>query len=125
MEADPMPSRISAAASLTLLAAFSAKAGPEVSRAYAACAIAVSSSIQQNWLLPQRRDFWKGGSRPSSRRIEEGRFLARPAVVASQVGSPLQQAIAASAVRAAEKSQPFSIRPEFYEQCQMILAFHP
>jgi hypothetical protein len=34
--------------------------------------------------------------------------------------------VAASAVRAAEKSQPFAIRPEFYEQCQtLILAFHP
>lgn len=35
--------------------------------------------------------------------------------------------VAASlAVRAAEKSQPFGIRPEFYGQCQTLtLAFHP
>jgi hypothetical protein len=39
---------------------------------------------------------------------------------------PCRISLAASAVRATEKSQPFAILPEFYEQCQtLILAFHP
>jgi hypothetical protein len=121
-----MPSRIFVAALLTLVAAFPAKAGPEVSRAYAACAKAVSGSIQQNWVLP--KGAVSGKAAPVRLRIElkKDGFLARPAVVTSPVGSPLQQAIAVSAVRAAEKSQPFAILPEFYEQCQtLILAFHP
>ena len=40
--------------------------------------------------------------------------------------TPVQQAMADAAVRAAESAQPFSIPPQQYEQCRdMILRFNP
>ncbi len=90
------------------------------------CADAVQSRIEQNWILPI------GGQSAESTiirlRIELRRdgTLLRPPAVMDQSSSPVYQAMADAAIRAAESGQPYNIPPQQYEQCRdMILRFNP
>ncbi len=90
------------------------------------CADAIQSRIEQNWILPI------GGQSAENTiirlRIELKRdgYLLRPPTVMDPEYSPVQQAMADAAVRAAESGQPFSIPPQQYEQCRdLILRFNP
>jgi len=90
------------------------------------CADAIQSRIEQNWILPI------GGQSAENAiirlRIELKRdgYLLRPPTVMDPAYSPVQQAMADAAVRAAESGQPFIIPPQQYEQCRdLILRFNP
>jgi hypothetical protein len=90
------------------------------------CADAVQSRIEQNWILPI------GGEAAETAIIRlhielkrDGNLLRAPAVMDPSY-SPVQQAMADAAVRAAESGQPYNIPPQQYEQCRdMILRFNP
>jgi hypothetical protein len=90
------------------------------------CADAVQSRIEQNWILPI------GGQAAETAIIRlhielkrDGYLLRAPAVM-ERFYSPVQQAMADAAVRAAESGQPYNIPPQQYEQCRdMILRFNP
>jgi hypothetical protein len=90
------------------------------------CADAVQSRIEQNWILPI------GGQAAETAIIRlhielkrDGYLLRAPAVMDPSY-TPVQQAMADAAVRAAESGQPYSIPPQQYEQCRdMILRFNP
>jgi outer membrane biosynthesis protein TonB len=90
------------------------------------CADAIQSRIEQNWILPI------GGQAAETTvirlRIELRRdgYLLRPPTVMDPAYSPVQQAMADAAVRAAESGQPYTIPPQQYEQCRdLILRFNP
>lgn len=90
------------------------------------CADAIQSRIEQNWILPI------GGQSAETTvirlRIELRRdgYLLRPPTVMDPAYSPVQQAMADAAVRAAESGQPYTIPPQQYEQCRdLILRFNP
>ncbi len=90
------------------------------------CADAIQSRIEQNWILPI------GGQSAENTiirlRIELKRdgYLLRPPTIMEPAYSPVQQAMADAAVRAAESGQPYSIPPQQYEQCRdLILRFNP
>jgi biopolymer transport protein ExbD len=92
----------------------------------ASCANAVRSRIKQYWNPPI------GGQSSENTiirlRIElsrDGMPSGAPAVLDPSY-SPVQQAMADAAVRAALRGQPYSIPPQQYELCQnMILRFDP
>jgi hypothetical protein len=91
----------------------------------ASCGEAVQSRIVQNMILPV------GGEAAETElirlRIELKRdgFLLRAPAVMDRSSSPVDQAIANAAVRAAENSEPYNIPPQQYEQCRdMILKFY-
>ncbi|MGB9026652.1 MAG: cell envelope integrity protein TolA [Rhodomicrobium sp.] len=90
------------------------------------CADAIQSRIEQNWILPI------GGQSAENTvvrlRIELKRdgYLLKPPTVMDPAYSPVQQAMADAAIRAAESGQPFIIPPQQYEQCRdLILRFNP
>ncbi|MGC1584567.1 MAG: cell envelope integrity protein TolA [Rhodomicrobium sp.] len=90
------------------------------------CADAIQSRIEQNWILPI------GGQSAENTvvrlRIELKRdgYLLKPPTVMDPAYSPVQQAMADAAIRAAESGQPFIVPPQQYEQCRdLILRFNP
>ncbi|MFY9641440.1 MAG: cell envelope integrity protein TolA [Rhodomicrobium sp.] len=90
------------------------------------CADAIQSRIEQNWILPI------GGQSAENTivrlRIELKRdgYLLKPPIVMDPAYSPVQQAMADAAIRAAESGQPFIVPPQQYEQCRdLILRFNP
>jgi len=90
------------------------------------CADAIQKRIEDNWILPI------GGQAAEATiirlRIELKRdgYLLRPPAVMDPSYSPVQQAMADAAMRAAESGQPYSIPPQQYEQCRdLILRFNP
>jgi hypothetical protein len=90
------------------------------------CADAIQSRIEDKWILPI------GGEAAETTIIRlhielkrDGYLLRAPAVMDASY-SPVQQAMADAAVRAAESGQPYNIPPQQYEQCRdMILKFNP
>jgi outer membrane biosynthesis protein TonB len=90
------------------------------------CADAIQSRIEQAWILPI-------GGRAAENTVirlhielRRDGTLARPPAVMDRAFTPVQQAMADSAVRAAESAQPYNIPPQQYEQCRnMILRFNP
>ncbi len=90
------------------------------------CADAIQSRIEQNWILPI------GGQSAETTiirlriKLKRDGYLLRPPSVMDPAYSPVQQAMADAAVRAAESGQPFIIPPQQYEQCRdLILRFNP
>jgi outer membrane biosynthesis protein TonB len=90
------------------------------------CADAIQSRIEQAWILPI------GGQSAESAvirlHIELNRdgSLVRPPEVLSPAYTPVQQALADSAIRAAASAQPYNIPPQQYEMCRDItLKFNP
>ncbi len=90
------------------------------------CADAIQGRIEQAWILPI------GGQSAETTvirlhiELRRDGTLLRPPAVMDQAYTPVQRAMADSAVRAAESAQPYNIPPQQYEQCRdMILRFNP
>jgi hypothetical protein len=90
------------------------------------CADAILSRMEQNWFLPLGIDVAEIAIiRLRLELTRDGRLL-RPPTVVDPPRTPVQQAMADAAIRAAESSQPYNIPPQQYEQCHDItLRFNP
>lgn len=90
------------------------------------CADAIQSRIEQNWILPIGEQAAENAIVRLRIELRRDGYLLRPPTVMDPPYSPVQQAMADAAVRAAESGQPYSIPPQQYEQCRdMILRFNP
>ncbi len=90
------------------------------------CADAIQSRIEQNWILPVGQQSAENTIIRLHIELKRDGYLLRPPTVMDPAYSPVQQAMADAAVRAAESGQPFIIPPQQYEQCRdLILRFNP
>jgi hypothetical protein len=90
------------------------------------CADAVQSRIEQNWILPIGGEAAETAIIRLHIELKRDGYLLRAPAVMDPSYSPVQQAMADAAVRAAESGQPYNIPPQQYEQCRdMILRFNP
>jgi outer membrane biosynthesis protein TonB len=90
------------------------------------CADAVQSRIEQNWILPIGGEAAETAVIRLHIELKRDGYLSRAPAVMDPAYSPVQQAMADAAVRAAESGQPYNIPPQQYEQCRdMILRFNP
>jgi hypothetical protein len=90
------------------------------------CADAVQSRIEQNWILPIGGEAAETAVIRLHIELRRDGYLLRAPAVMDAAYSPVQQAMAGAAVRAAESGQPYNIPPQQYEQCRdMILRFDP
>jgi outer membrane biosynthesis protein TonB len=90
------------------------------------CADAVQSRIEQNWILPIGGEAAETTIIRLHIELKRDGYLSRAPAVMDPAYSPVQQAMADAAVRAAESGQPYNIPPQQYEQCRdMILRFNP
>jgi outer membrane biosynthesis protein TonB len=90
------------------------------------CADAIQSRIEQNWILPIGGQSAENTIIRLRIELKSDGYLLRPPTVMDPAYSPVQQAMADAAVRAAESGQPFIIPPQQFEQCRdLILRFNP
>jgi colicin import membrane protein len=90
------------------------------------CADAIQSRIEQAWILPIGQQSAESTVIRLHIEIRRDGTLLRPPTVMDQAYTPVQQAMADAALRAAESAQPYNIPPQQYEQCRdMILRFNP
>ncbi len=90
------------------------------------CADAIQSRIEQAWILPIGGQSAENTVIRLHIELKRDGSLQRPPAVMDPAYSPVQQAMADAAVRAAESAQPYNIPPQQYEQCRdMILRFNP
>ncbi len=90
------------------------------------CADAIQSRIEQSWILPIGGQSAENTVIRLHIELRRDGTLLRPPAIMDQAYTPVQQAMADSAVRAAESAQPYNIPPQQYEQCKdMILRFNP
>lgn len=90
------------------------------------CADAIQSRIEQAWILPIGGQSAENTVIRLHIELKRDGSLQRPPAVMDPAYSPVQQAMAEAAVRAAESGQPYNIPPQQYEQCRdMILRFNP
>ncbi len=90
------------------------------------CADAIQSRIEQAWILPIGGQSAENTAIRLHVELKRDGSLLRPPAVMDPASTPVQQAMADSAVRAAESAQPYNIPPQQYEQCRdMILRFNP
>ena len=90
------------------------------------CADAIQSRIEQAWILPIGGQSAENTVIRLHIELKRDGSLQRPPAVMDPAYSPVQQAMAEAAVRAAESAQPYNIPPQQYEQCRdMILRFNP
>ena len=89
------------------------------------CADAIQSRIEQAWILPIGGQSAETAVIRLHIELKRDGTLQRPPTVMDPGYSPVQQAMADAAVRAAESAQPYNIPPQQYEQCRdMILRFN-
>ncbi len=90
------------------------------------CADAIQSRIEQAWILPIGQQSAENTVIRLHIELRRDGTLARPPAVMDPAYTPVQQAMADAAMRAAESAQPYNIPPQQYEQCRnMILRFNP
>jgi outer membrane biosynthesis protein TonB len=90
------------------------------------CADAIQSRIEQAWILPIGQQSAESTVIRLHIEISRDGTLLRPPTVMDPAYTPVQQAMADAALRAAESAQPYNIPPQQYEQCRnMILRFNP
>ena len=90
------------------------------------CADAIQSRIEQAWILPIGQQSAENIIIRLHIELRRDGTLLRPPSVMEPAYTPVQQAMADAAMRAAESAQPFNIPPQQYEQCRdMILRFNP
>lgn len=90
------------------------------------CADAIQSRIEQAWILPIGQQSAENTVIRLHIELRMDGTLLRPPTVMDPAYTPVQQAMADAAMRAAESAQPYNIPPQQYEQCRnMILRFNP
>ena len=90
------------------------------------CADAIQGRIEQAWILPIGGQSAENTVIRLHIELRRDGTLVRPPEVMDQAYTPVQQALANSAMRAASSAQPYNIPPQQYEQCRDItLKFNP
>jgi hypothetical protein len=90
------------------------------------CADFIQKRIEDNWIIPIGMEGAESAIIRLHIELRPDGYLVKPPTVLDPPYSPVQQAMADAAVRAAESGQPYNIPPQQYEQCRdKIWRFNP